>query len=293
MRRFTIELVAILILFVRSVEAETPGLGWGSGYPNLFRITCRALIGAFAWQVVESLEGKPVFAPQADGGGDGGGGDGGDGSGGDGGSGDSGGDAGGGGGDGDGNGDAATGDTGAVGDQGDPGNDDDASEPSTLSDPTTVDNNDVVDVPTNDPSLGLHGPNSLAADDNASAPAISPFGSVAPIPLAPGGLASRTSDVGINAVIVSGAPTPWEAIGKGPGIQNVTVIGGIVALGENGLTKPPLTIKAGASDDPPAWLKIKADLRYLNGSVFPPVVPNVIDIRIISNAEDVIDSSIQ
>jgi hypothetical protein len=281
-------MIAILILFVRSVDAETPRLGWRPSYPNLFRTTCRALVGEFARRVIESLEGTAISALQADGGGDGDGGDGGGG-----GAGDSSGDAGGDSGDGDGNGDTAAGDAGAVGDQGDPGNDDDASEPSALSDPTTVDNNAVVDVPTNDPALGLRGPNPQGADGTANAPAIAPFGSVAPLPPVPGFSAPRTSDVGINAVIVSGAATPWKAIGKGPGVQNVTVIGGIVAMGENGLVEPPFGTEVGAADGPPAWLKIKPDLRYLNGSVFPPVVPNVIDIRTISNTEDVIESSTQ
>ena len=36
------------------------------------------------------------------------------------------------------------------------------------------------------------------------------------------------------------------------------------------------------SYDPPKWLKFKPDFRYLTGALFPPVVPNVIDIRTIS-----------
>ncbi len=59
-------------------------------------------------------------------------------------------------------------------------------------------------------------------------------------PVASSGVApSQSVDVGINAVIVSGARTPWEAIGKGPGVRNVTVTGGIIALGETALAKPP------------------------------------------------------
>ena len=97
MRRFTIGLVAILILLARSVEAETPYLGWSFSCPNLLRTTYRALVSAFSLRVAESLKGTRFFAPQADGGGEAEayGGDGGDGSGGDGSAGDSGGDAGG------------------------------------------------------------------------------------------------------------------------------------------------------------------------------------------------------
>ena len=89
--------------------------------------------------------------------------------------------------------------------------------------------------------------------------------------------------MGINAVIVSGARTPWEAIGRSPGVRNVIVTGGIIALGETALPKPSPSVAVGTAENPPAWLKFKPDSRYLNGSVFPPVVPNVIDIRTISN----------
>jgi hypothetical protein len=293
MRRFTIGLVAILILFVRSVEAEAPGLGWDSGYPNLFRIACRALIGAFARQVVESLVGKPVFARQADGGGDGGGGDGGDGSGGDGGSGDSGGDAGGGGGDGDGNGDAAAGDAGAVGDPGDPANSDNATDTSAASDPSdpsTVDamDNAEPDVPTNDPALGLRGP----SPSGSSPEEFAAIGSVAPKPpQTPNNpILGVGVDVGIKAVIVSGAPTPWAAVGKGPGVRNVIITGGIIALGEAAISKPSSVGSVGVAGGTPEWLRLRPDWRYLNGSVFPPVMPNVIDIRTISNTEEVIEN---
>jgi hypothetical protein len=96
--------------------------------------------------------------------------------------------------------------------------------------------------------------------------------------------------VGINAVIVSGAPTPWEAIGKVPGVRNVVVTGGIIALGEVSLTKPSQSITVGSPDTAPAWLRFQPDLRLLNGTVFPPVVPNTIDIRIISNTEQAVEN---
>ena len=278
MRRLTIGLIAILILFVRSVEAETPYFGWGSGYPSLFRTTWREVVDAFARQVAKCLEEKSVFSPQIDGGGDGGG----DGSGGGGGAGDSGGDAGGGSGDGDGNGDASTGDTGAVGDPGDPGNDD-AQAPA---DPDAVSNatdpSDVADVPTDDPALGLHGGPDPGVAENAPAVSLAArFG-----PSIPG----AAVNVGINAIIVSGARTPWEAIGKTPGVKNVAVIGGIIALGETPFARPSATIEVGAADSPPAWLKLKPDMRYLNGSLFPPVVPDLIDIRTMSYTEEAVEN---
>jgi Domain of unknown function (DUF4189) len=84
--------------------------------------------------------------------------------------------------------------------------------------------------------------------------------------------------------MVSGASTPWEAIGKSAGVRNVIINGGIIALGENLLANGTV----GPVNSPPSWLKFKPDLRYLNGSMFPPVVPNVIDIRTISFSEEVI-----
>ena len=91
-------------------------------------------------------------------------------------------------------------------------------------------------------------------------------------------------------MIVSGAPTPWESIGKVAGVRNVFVTGGIIALGETALAKPFSGVMVGSADDPPAWLKFKPDLRYLNGSVFPPIAPNVIDIRTISYTEEAIEN---
>ncbi len=45
-------------------------------------------------------------------------------------------------------------------------------------------------------------------------------------------------DVGINAVIVVGLRCRGKRIGKGPGVRNVAVTGGIIALGETALAKP-------------------------------------------------------
>jgi len=143
-------------------------------------------------------------------------------------------------------------------------------------DPT---NFDPFAIPNNDISESLRGSQGNVA--------IEPLRSALPSEAAvPGG---PDVDVPINAVIVSGARTPWEAIGKAPGVRNVVVTGGIIALGENPLAKPPAGVTVGSAKNPPAWLKFKPDLRLLNGSVFPPVVPNVIDIRIISFTEQVIE----
>jgi hypothetical protein len=85
-------------------------------------------------------------------------------------------------------------------------------------------------------------------------------------------------DVPINAVIVSAAQSPWDAITKVPGVRNVIVTGGIIALG-----KEPLDGEIPNGGPQPPWLQLIPDLRLLNGSMIPPVVPNVIDIRIMSS----------
>jgi hypothetical protein len=109
--------------------------------------------------------------------------------------------------------------------------------------------------------------------------------------LAPGGtvLPGRTGpnapvDVRINAVIVSAAQSPWDAITKAPGVRNVIVTGGIIALG-----KTPIEGEIPGGGPQPAWLRLIPDLRLLNGSMIPPVVPNVIDIRIMNCPIKIID----
>jgi hypothetical protein len=307
-------IAALTILLLGARIAEFPTLPFGNR-SNLdpWQSACRALLSVLSGPVLERLGGTLLFSPQVDGGGDGGGGDGGGGDGGDG-AGTSGGGDGNGGagtssdgstdgdsgtgegnsGDSDSNGDSPGADPGAVGapgDPGDPGNTEDAAEaPPDPSAVTSVANpDDVADVPTNDPALGLRGPGSSGSstENSFSASSASPIGA-GPFQPSNGSIFSSSVDVGINAVIVSGARTPWEAIGKGPGVQNVIVTGGIIAVGETAFEKPPPGVTVGIADDPPRWLEFKPDLRYLNGSVFPPVVPNVIDIRTISNTEDVI-----
>jgi hypothetical protein len=107
--------------------------------------------------------------------------------------------------------------------------------------------------------------------------------------LAPGStIVSGTSgapvDVAINAVIVSAGQSPWDAITKGLGVRNVIVTGGIIALG-----KTPIEGEVPGGGPQPAWLRLIPDLRLLNGSMIPPVVPNVIDIRILSSPIEILN----
>ena len=96
--------------------------------------------------------------------------------------------------------------------------------------------------------------------------------------LAPGGPApTEPVDVEIHAVIVSAAQSPWDAVQRWPGIRNVIVVGGIVALG-----KTPIPGEIPGGGPQPPWLRVIPDLELLNGSKIPPVVPNVIDVRIMN-----------
>jgi len=138
-------------------------------------------------------------------------------------------------------------------------------------DPTTV-NNDVtpelaaiMSIPTTDPRGG---------EDVSPAVTNGVPGGAAP---ALGGPVAAPVDVAINAVIVSAAQSPWDAIRRAPGVRNVIVTGGIIALGK---TRIPGEIPGGGPQ--PAWLRLIPDLRLLNGSAIPPVVPNVIDVRIMN-----------
>jgi hypothetical protein len=91
-------------------------------------------------------------------------------------------------------------------------------------------------------------------------------------------------DIAINAVIVSAAQSPWDAITKSLGVRNVIVTGGIIALG-----KTPIEGEIPGGGPQPAWLRLVPDLRLLNGSMIPPVVPNVIDIRILKNSIEILN----
>jgi hypothetical protein len=96
-------------------------------------------------------------------------------------------------------------------------------------------------------------------------PPSGPSTSNLPPPSAPGGAPAN-----IHAIIVSGLSDPAKVIVS----PNVTLTGGIIALGKNG--SPPPT--------PTAWssgLKIIPDHALLTGEKIPPVTPNIIDVRIV------------
>ena len=148
--------------------------------------------------------------------------------------------------------------------------------PAAPTDPTTEQNtvtpemNAIMSIPTTDPRgtdvTTLTTTDNAAADTADDTPGAGGQGGATP---------AAPVDVGINAVIVSGAQSPWDAIGKVPGVGTVTVTGGIVALGTTPLPGEP----PGGGPQPP-WLRLVSDLKLLDGSVIPPVVPNVIDVRI-------------
>ena len=92
-------------------------------------------------------------------------------------------------------------------------------------------------------------------------------------------------DITINAVIVSGASSPWHAVQRAPGVRNVTVNGGIIALGRAPLAGEPLP------GPQPDWLYVNPDPQLVNGSVIPPVVPNIIDVRWLNCPIEVIEKS--
>jgi hypothetical protein len=83
-------------------------------------------------------------------------------------------------------------------------------------------------------------------------------------PVAPTGASS------IHAVIISGLSDPAKVIAS----PNVTLTGGIVALGKAG----------DSSSVPSSWsvgMRILPDYDLLTGTKIPPVTPNIIDVRII------------
>jgi hypothetical protein len=82
-------------------------------------------------------------------------------------------------------------------------------------------------------------------------------------------------DVAIHAVIVSSVRSPWNAISKAPGVRNITLTGGLIALGT-----PPRPGETAPSGSPPSFLRVIPDPQLLSGSIIPPVIPNVIDVRI-------------
>src|SRR5271157_655612 len=139
----------------------------------------------------------------------------------------------------------------------------DPTDPSTIT--VTPELAAIMSIPTTDPRGG----EDVAALVNNGIP-----GGAAP---ALGGPGTAPVDVAINAVIVSAAQSPWDAIRRAPGVRNVIVTGGIIALG-----KTPIPGETPGGGPQPAWLRLIPDLRLLNGSAIPPVVPNVIDVRIMN-----------
>src|SRR5271165_6744054 len=154
-----------------------------------------------------------------------------------------------------------------------------------VTDPTTVTNTAVEEAPTAaltaiDNVSPLDAIQAIATTDPRGGEIVSapvnngiPGGAVPAL----GGPGAAPVDVAINAVIVSAAQSPWDAIRRAPGVRNVIVTGGIVALG-----KTPIPGEIPGGGPQPAWLRLIPDLRLLNGSAIPPVVPNVIDIRIMN-----------
>ena len=240
--------------------------------------------------------------PQADGGGDGGG-DGGSGSG-------TGGDGSGTGGDGSGTGGDGTGDGSGSGDTGsaasdssgsasdstgpgdngdpDPGSADNGIGPDAVAPPTDPTDFTAIDFAAQqafdavaNPFGGV--PGTVAPQDGAAGPGTNPVpvlgGSGAASPPAPGrSPASVPPSVPgtpsarraqIHAVIVSSLSDPSQVL-----TGNVNLTGGIVALGLPDSTSPQIT----GHWDPN--VRITPDPELLNGDKIPPLVPNVIDVRI-------------
>jgi hypothetical protein len=93
------------------------------------------------------------------------------------------------------------------------------------------------------------------------------LGSIPPPPSAPPVV---NASANIHAVIISALADPAKVIVS----PNVTLTGGIVALGRN----------ATASAAQSAWssgLKIIPDYALLTGEKIPPITPNIIDVRIV------------
>jgi hypothetical protein len=159
----------------------------------------------------------------------------------------------------------------------DPGNAPDNNALST--DPVSV-------TPTNPTAIALSPIDAIQAEaltDPRGGSATEDFSDTGSVPegittIPPGGPApTEPVDVEIHAVIISAAESPWDAVKREAGVRNVIVVGGIVALGQ---TPIPGEIPGGGPE--PDWLRVIPDLSLLNGSKIPPVVPNVIDIRIMN-----------
>jgi hypothetical protein len=71
-------------------------------------------------------------------------------------------------------------------------------------------------------------------------------------------------------------------------VRNIAVTGGIIALGVTTLPgEPP------PGSPQPGWLRVILDPQLLDGSVIPPVVPNLIDIRWLNCPIEVVENTSQ
>jgi hypothetical protein len=261
-------LIAALILSARPLDAQVPNFYRGPASANspLVRAAFRALLSGPAF----------FFNPQADGGGDGSGSDGGssDGS----------------------SGDGSGTDGSSSADGGDAAA---AAAAAAAADAAAADAPDAIDAEAVDPATEtqtvspLDAIQAIATTDPRGGEEVSPGSTNGGFAGGPGGSVlpagglppAAPVDVAINAVIVSGANSPWGAVQRAPGVRNVTVTGGIIALGKTSLPgEPP------PGSPQPAWLRVVPDLRLLDGSVIPPVVPNIIDIRWLNCPIEVIEN---
>jgi hypothetical protein len=257
-------LIAALMLSMRSLNAQaaTPNPGSLCPYSTLLRTIYRTVVPAAYGNIVERIRIGFFFLPQADGGSDG-------------------------------TGDSSGADTGTDG--AGPGSDGDPDP-----DPSSVTDNavGVNDAPT-DPFAPI---NTVDFATQQSHDAVAnPFGGVPgpvflsngtdagvgaePVPGAPAGPGSPGGTdafpppptantpspprAQIHAVIVSSLSDPSQVL-RG----SVNLTGGIVALGSANSSTPQ---KAGRWDPN---VKITPDPELLNGHKIPPLVPNVIDVRI-------------
>ncbi len=88
----------------------------------------------------------------------------------------------------------------------------------------------------------------------------------------PRGAPPPSSSPTLNAVLISGRSDPAKIVTS----ANVTLIGGVVALGKN----------ASPSVTPSSWstgLRIVPDQALLTGAKIPPLTPNIIDVRIVKH----------
>jgi len=105
---------------------------------------------------------------------------------------------------------------------------------------------------------------------SSNAPIYSPPG---PAPPGKGGPVTPQAPANIHAVIISARPDPAKIVTS----SNVTVTGGVVALGKD--PSSPATPTAQWS----SGLRIVPDEALLTGAKIPPVTPNIIDVRIVKH----------